>query len=165
MLHGHDGAPVKAHADRLRHVHVLRHSTLIDGQVNDAETLESGSSSLLCVFRLDEVSQDRRRCCAILIVQFRLGTGTSRSGEHERAQKSSEKAMNRVFRISVHAAPSKFYTANLTAGPMGDLGATTRLLQNGIVGNLPTEASRGQRKLPIIRLFRNRLSLCLKHGF
>jgi hypothetical protein len=136
MLHGHDGAPVKAHADRLRHVHVLRNSTLIDGQMNDAETLETGFSSLLCVFRLDEVSQDRRRCCAILIGQFRLGTGTSRSSEHERAQKSSEKAMNRMFRISFHADPSKFSTADLTPGPMGGFGSNTmKLPRNGVMGN------------------------------
>ena len=142
FLHGLNGAPVKAHANRLSHVHVLRNSPLIDGQVNDAEPLKPGSSSLLCVFRLDDVSQDRRRCCAILVCQSRVGTGTSESAEHECAQKSLEKATNRMF----HADPQQIPHCNLTFGPSGDLGVITSLrsrhditnrLQNGVIGKLP----------------------------
>jgi hypothetical protein len=74
------------------HVHVLRDSMLIDSEVNDAEPLKPGSSSLLYIFGPDEVSQDRRRCCAILVCQSHLGTGTSKSSEYECAQKSLAKA-------------------------------------------------------------------------
>ena len=77
-------------------MHVLRDSTLIDSEVNDAEPLKPGSSRLLCVFSLDEVSQDRRRCYAILVCQSRLGTGTSKSSKYECAQKSLAKATNRM---------------------------------------------------------------------
>ena len=96
LLHSLDGAPVKAHANRPSHVHLLRDSIFIDSEVNDAEPLKPGSSRFLCVFRLDDVSQDRRRCYAIVVCQSRLGTGTSRSSKYECAQKSLTKATNRT---------------------------------------------------------------------
>lgn len=74
---------------------VLRDSTLIDSEADDAEPGKASFSGLLGVFSMDEMSQDRWRCYAILKRRSRLGMGASKSRKYECAQKSPAKATNR----------------------------------------------------------------------
>ena len=77
-------------------MHVLRISSLIDSEGDQADPHIASFSGFLGVFSPDEMSQDRRRCYAILICQSRLGTGASKSRKKKCAQKSLAKATDRM---------------------------------------------------------------------
>jgi hypothetical protein len=72
-----------------------------------------GFSGFFGVFSLNEMSQDRRRCYAILVCQPRLSGSSPKCRKQDCAQESFAKATEHMPELNIHAAPGESYLQSI----------------------------------------------------